>query len=109
MYSATFIFDKKQFDEAFYQLDKAIAEVAKQTSGYIGEEAWENPETGRVSNVYYWQSMDGLHELMKHPKHLKAKAAQSNWLNGYQVVISQVLRAYGDGTISHPTASFTNG
>lgn len=108
MYSATFIFDKKQFDEAFYQLDHAIAEIAKQTSGYIGEEAWENPETGRVSNVYYWKSMDGLQELMKHPKHLEAKAAQSNWLNGYQVVISQVLRAYGDKKISHPTDSFTN-
>ena len=53
MYSATFIFDKKQFDEAFYRLDQAIAEIAKQTSGYLGEEAWEHPETGRVSNVYY--------------------------------------------------------
>ena len=51
MYSATFIFDKKQFDEQFYQLDQAISEVAKQTTGYIGEEAWETPETGRVSNV----------------------------------------------------------
>ena len=40
--------------------------------------------------------MDGLHELMKHPKHIEAKAAQANWLNGYQVVISQVLRVYGD-------------
>lgn len=108
MYSATFIFDKKQFDDQFYQLDQAIAEAAKQTTGYMGEEAWENAETGRVSNVYYWQSLDGLHELMNHPKHIEAKAAQSNWLNGYQVVISQVIRAYGDGTISHPTASFTN-
>ena len=108
MYSATFIFDKKQFDEEFYRLDQAIAEIAKQTSGYLGEEAWEHPETGRVSNVYYWQTMDGLHELMKHPKHLEAKTAQSNWLKGYQVIISQVLRAYGDGAISHPTASFIN-
>jgi hypothetical protein len=109
MYSATFIFDKKQFDEKFYQLDEAIAEIAKQTSGYIGEETWENPENGRVSNVYYWHTMDGLQELMKNPKHLEAKAAQANWLNGYQVVISQVLRAYGDGEIPHPTASFING
>jgi len=108
MYSATFIFDKKQFDEEFYQLDQAIAEIAKRTSGYIGEEAWENSETGRISNVYYWQTMDGLRELIKHPKHLEAKAAQSNWLNGYQVVISQVLRTYGDGVISHPTVSLTN-
>ncbi|TCV85854.1 antibiotic biosynthesis monooxygenase family protein [Sulfurirhabdus autotrophica] len=106
MYSATFIFDKKQFDEAFYQLDQAIVKIVKQTVGYIGEEAWENPETGRVSNVYYWETMEGLHELMQNPTHLKAKAAQSNWLNGYQVIISQVLRAYGDGAISHPTTAF---
>ena len=80
--------------------------MQKKTSGYIGEEACENPETGRASNVYYWQSLEGLHEVMKHPKHLEAKAAQSNWLNGYQVIISQVLRSYGDGAILHPTKSF---
>lgn len=108
MYSATFIFDKKQFDAAFYQLDQAIAEIAKQTTGYLGEEAWENPETGRVSTVYYWQTMAGLHELTNHPKHLEAKAAQSNWLNGYQIIIAQVIRAYGDGAISHPTTAFIN-
>lgn len=109
MYSATFIFDKKQYDEEFYKLDDAIAKIAKQSVGYLGEEAWENPETGRISNVYYWETMDGLHELIKHPKHLEAKAAQSKWLNGYQVVISQVIRAYGDGAFPHPVSSFTNG
>ena len=109
MYSATFIFDKKQFDDAFYQLDQAIAEIAKRTTGYLGEEAWEDAVTGRMSNVYYWETMEGLHELMKNPQHLEAKAAQANWLNGYQVVISQVIRAYGDGSLLHPTASFING
>ncbi|MCB5188248.1 antibiotic biosynthesis monooxygenase [Methylobacillus caricis] len=107
MYSATFIFDKKQFDETFYQIDQEIAEFARKTTGYMGEEAWENPETGRVSNVYYWETMQGLQELMQHPRHLEAKAAQSNWLNGYQVIISEVLRAYGDGTIAHPTDALT--
>jgi heme-degrading monooxygenase HmoA len=109
MYSATFIFDKKQYDEEFYKLDNAIAEIAKNSVGYLGEEAWENPETGRISNVYYWENMDGLQELMKSPKHLEAKAAQSKWLNGYQVVISQVIRAYGDGAFSHPASAFKNG
>ncbi len=108
MYSATFIFDKKQFDQEFYRLDQAIAEMAKKTSGYIGEESWENPDTGRISNVYYWHTMDGLHELMQHPEHLEAKKAQANWLDGYQVIISQVLRAYGDGSIAHPTASISH-
>lgn len=102
MYSATFIFDKKQFDDDFYELDKSIAEAAKNTQGYIGEEAWENAQTGRIANVYYWETLEGLQELMQHPKHLQAKAAQANWLNGYQVVIAQILRAYGDGSFAHP-------
>jgi heme-degrading monooxygenase HmoA len=108
MYSATFIFDKRKFDEEFHRLDQAIAECAKQSAGYLGEEVWEHPETGRISNVYYWQSMEGLQELMKNPKHIEAKASQSNWLNGYQIVIAQVIRTYGDGAISHPTSSFIN-
>src|SRR5690606_5532073 len=106
MYSATFIFVKKQFDEEFFALDKAIAEVAKNSSGYVGEEAWENAESGLISTVYYWETMDGLKELMNHPKHLEAKAAQSKWLNGYQVIISQVLRAYNDNAFEHPLSSF---
>ncbi|MCB4811241.1 antibiotic biosynthesis monooxygenase [Methylovorus menthalis] len=105
MYSATFIFDKKQFNEAFYALDNAIAEAARQTSGYLGEESWENPSSGLIANTYYWKTMDGLQALMQHPKHLEAKAAQANWLNGYQVIISEVLRTYGDGKINHPTSS----
>ena len=106
MYSATFIFDKRQYDEEFYKLDYAIAELAKLSTGYLGEEAWENSETGCISNVYYWETLDGLNELMESPKHLEAKAAQSKWLNGYQIVISQVIRAYGDGTLPHPTSAF---
>ena len=106
MYTATFIFYKKQFNEEFYKLDQAIAESAKMTVGYLGEEAWENTETGLISNVYYWETMEGLQALMNNPKHLEAKAAQAQWLSGYQVIISQVIRAYGDGAFHHPAASF---
>jgi heme-degrading monooxygenase HmoA len=99
MYSSTFIFAKKQFDDDFHALDNAIAVAAKATPGYLGEETWENTETGLVSNVYYWESLEALQRLMKHPKHLEAKAAQANWLDGYQVVISEVIRTYGDGKL----------
>jgi heme-degrading monooxygenase HmoA len=108
MYSATFIFDKKQFDDAFYELDKTIAAAAKETEGYLGEESWESAETGRVCNVYYWQDLKSLQSLMNHPKHLEAKALQANWLNGYQIVIAQVIRTYGDGSIVHPTSVFNS-
>jgi heme-degrading monooxygenase HmoA len=70
--------------------------------GYLGEEAWENPANGLVSNVYYWDSMAALQQLISHPAHREAKAAQARWLKGYQVVIAEVVRSYGDGGIAHP-------
>jgi heme-degrading monooxygenase HmoA len=105
MYSSTFIFSKKQFDSEFYRLDQAIAEAAKEIPGYLGEEAWENTSTGLVSNVYYWQTLEALQELIKHPKHQEAKAKQANWLDGYQVIISEVIKSYGDSKLTMLTAS----
>lgn len=100
MYSSTFIFAKKQYDAEFYRLDQAIAEAAKSISGYLGEEAWENTSTGLISNVYYWESLEALQALIRHPKHLEAKAGQANWLDGYQVIISEVIKTYGDDKLS---------
>jgi heme-degrading monooxygenase HmoA len=107
MYSSTFIFAKGQFDDEFHRLDEQIAAAARATPGYLGEEAWENPSNGLVSNVYYWESLQALRALIENPTHLEAKAKQSNWLEGYQVIVSQVLRTYGDGKLSKllPTQS----
>lgn len=96
-YTATFIFAKKQFDDDFHRLDQAIAEAVRATPGYLGEEAWEDPARGLYANVYYWESLEALEVLIRHPAHQRAKAAQSRWLDGYRVVIAQVLREYGDG------------
>lgn len=100
MYSSTFIFAKGQFDETFHRLDAEIAAMAKAIPGYLGEESWENPTSGLISNVYYWESLEALQQLVQHPRHQQAKAAQSQWLDGYQVVIAQVLRCYGDGKLA---------
>ncbi len=97
MYASTFTFAKKQYDDDFHRLDQAIAEAAKQIPGYLGEEAWENDRL--LSNVYYWDSLEALQALMQHHTHLQAKARQGEWLDGYQVVIAQVLRTYGDGKL----------
>jgi heme-degrading monooxygenase HmoA len=105
MITATFIFDIKQFDEAFHALDARIAAAARETSGYIGEDAWEDPKTGRVANVYYWEDETGLKQLISHPDHIEAKRIYSQWLGGYQVMISQVLRTYGDGQLSRSIAA----
>lgn len=100
MYSSTFIFAPGKFDEEFHRLDQQIAETAKAIPGYLGEESWENRQTGLVSNVYYWDSLESLQQLIQHPKHREAKEQQANWLEGYQVVISEVLRTYGDSRLT---------
>jgi heme-degrading monooxygenase HmoA len=109
MYTATFTFAKREFDEAFHALDQVIAQIAKSIAGYLGEESWENPGTGLVCNVYYWDSLDALRQLIDHPVHLQAKQRHGQWLNGYQVTIAQVLRSYGDGGMVHPLATTDSG
>lgn len=108
MYTATFTFAKKQFDERFHRLDDEIARVARETPGYLGEEAWENPASGLTSTVYYWDSLEALAVLMHHPVHLEAKASQADWLAGYRVVIAQVIRSYGDDRLD-PLPAVSNG
>lgn len=95
MYTSTFIFAKKEFDDEFHALDQAIAAAAKAIPGYRGEESWENPASGLVSNVYYWDSLEALQVLMTDPSHLLAKAGHAKWLEGYRVVIAEVRREYG--------------
>ncbi|WP_415873308.1 antibiotic biosynthesis monooxygenase family protein, partial [Burkholderia ubonensis] len=60
------------------------------------------PNAGLIQNVYYWESEEALQQLIAHPAHLEAKAKQARWLDGYRVVISKVLREYGDGRLVPP-------
>ncbi|MFG6486384.1 antibiotic biosynthesis monooxygenase family protein [Roseateles sp. BYS78W] len=102
MFTSTFTFAAGDYDDEFHALDARIAEIARAIPGYRGEETWENTATGLISNVYYWDSMESLQQLMSHPQHREAKQAQARWLKGYQVVIAEVMRSYGDGGIPHP-------
>jgi heme-degrading monooxygenase HmoA len=105
MFTSTFTFAKRQYDDEFHALDQVIAEAAKSIPGYLGEEAWENAATGLISNVYYWDSLEALEKLMTHPAHLAAKRQQARWLDGYQIVVARVIGNYGDGGIAHPIGS----
>ncbi len=104
MYSATFTFLAGDFDDDFHALDETIARAARAIPGYVGEEAWENPRTGQVSNVYYWTTLEALQTLIHHPAHRLAKQQQGRWLQGYQVVIAEIVGCYGDGRLDHPLA-----
>ncbi|ANH67723.1 antibiotic biosynthesis monooxygenase [Mitsuaria sp. 7] len=103
MFTSTFTFYKGEYDADFHALDNAIAEMAKAIPGYLGEESWENAALGLITNVYYWESMAALRQLMAHPLHLEAKQQHTRWLKGYQVVVGEVVSMYGSLDI-HPLA-----
>jgi len=54
---------------------------------------------GLFPTVYYWETLEALLALTQHPKHLAAKAAQGNWLDGYQVMISEIIKFYDDSRL----------
>jgi len=101
MISASFIFNKREYDDEYFALDGQIAEIARTTQGYIGEEAWQNTENSKVCTVYYWEGREGLRELMASAEHLRAKSLSSRWLAGYQVVVSEVIATYGTEDYDH--------
>lgn len=95
-YSSTFIFEMRNPDDEFERIDGEIAERARRIPGFLGEEAWGNPETGLHAEVYYWSSMEALRELIGMDTHRLAKSRSQEWLGDYRVVISEVLSVYGD-------------
>lgn len=94
-YSSTFIFETGDLTDEFHRIDSEIATRARQIPGFLGEEAWHNPETGLHAEVYYWSSMDALRELIAMDTHQLAKSRYGEWLGQYRVVIAQVQAVYG--------------
>jgi hypothetical protein len=107
MISATFIFQKKDYDDEFLRLDAVIEEANLRNPQFLGKDSWANPEKGLSCVVYYYQSMAGLVDLKNIAAHKEAKAGYARWYAGYQVVIAEILSSYGDGTIAHPTPGVT--
>ena len=103
MYSATFIWEPGEYDDEFHRLNDIIDDVANSLPGFIGVDGWQKSDGKRMCAVYYWDSLETLKTFSRHPAHLEAKKQYSRWYNGYHIVVSEVLRSYGDGAIDHPT------
>jgi ribosomal protein S18 acetylase RimI-like enzyme len=99
VYSSTFTYIAGEFDDEFYELDNKIAEAARSIVGYLGEETWENKETGKVSNIYFWDSLESLQKLIQDPNHIIAKQKSTKWLESYHVTLSKVAKTYGNKNI----------
>ena len=103
MYSAAFIFRPGKYDDEFHRLNKLIDKAANETDGFIGVESWKSASGDTMNATYYWESLEALQTFSRHSKHLEAKKQYSRWYDGYHIVISEVLRSYGDNTIAHFT------
>ena len=98
-YSSTFIFETKDLTDEFQRIDSEIATRARQITGFLGEEAWHNEDTGLHAEVYYWTDLDALQELMSMDTHRLAKSRHREWLGEYRVVISEVRSVYGNAIL----------
>jgi len=103
VYSAAFIFKPGNYDDEFHRLNGLIDQAANATEGYLGAETWHSQDGTVLNATYYWESLDALTQFSRNPHHLEAKKQYSRWYAGYHIVVSEVIRSYGDETIPHFT------
>ena len=104
MIIAQFIFRPGTYDERFHELDGQIDAFAASLPGFVGVETWQSAD-GAVKNAcYYFDDMAAVRELSQFARHQEAKAEYQRWYDGYQIVVSEVRAAYGDGRLPHLTA-----
>ena len=107
MYCASFTWEAGSYDEQFHQLNALIEEVARSLPGFVAVESWQAPDGPRRCAHYWWRDLASLDTFSRHPAHLEAKRQYARWYRGYQVVLLQVLRSYGDGGLTPLPAAAT--
>lgn len=105
MFIAAFHWLPGQYDEQFHELNARIDAVARANPGFVGAESWQGADGSRRCATYYWRDMASLQAFAHDPAHLEAKREYARWYDGYHIVISQVLRSYGDGRMPHLAAN----
>jgi heme-degrading monooxygenase HmoA len=103
MFSAAFIWEPGTYDAEFNELNALIEAAATSTPGFLGVEEWQSENGKRRNATYYWDNLESLKALSMHPKHIEAKGRYAQWYNGFHVVISEVIRSYGDAGFKHFT------
>ncbi len=107
MFCATFIWEPGTYDAEFHRLNDLINAAALSLPGYLGVESWQNTDGSRRCANYYWSDLDTLRIFSTHSAHLEAKRQYARWYKGYQIVVTEVIRSYGDGQIKHITDGAT--
>ena len=105
MFACSFIFTPGDYDDEFYRLDDSIQKYAESMPGYLGTDRWFSEDKLSKNVIYYFKDQDSVREFANFSDHKEAKAKYAKWYKGYQVVISEVKAAYGDGNYPHITNS----
>jgi heme-degrading monooxygenase HmoA len=103
MFCAAFIWEPGSYDAEFHRLNDIIDQVALGLPGYLGVESWQNADGSRRCANYYWADLETLRAFSVHPAHQEAKKRYAEWYKGYHIVVSEVIRSYGDGAFAHIT------
>jgi heme-degrading monooxygenase HmoA len=103
MYSAAFIFEPGTYDDRFLTLDAQIEAAAQANPGYLGRETWKSEDGKSFNATYYWKDLESLQVFSANPQHQEAKSDYQRWYKGFHIIISQVIRSYGDGALEHIT------
>jgi heme-degrading monooxygenase HmoA len=103
MYCASFIWEPGTYNDALHRLNDIIDQVALSLPGYLGVEYWQNDDGSRRSANYYWDDLEAPRTFSTHPAQQEAKRQYAQWYKGYHIVISEVIRSYGDGHFPHIT------
>jgi heme-degrading monooxygenase HmoA len=104
VFAVSFIFRPGAYDEEFHRLDSATQAIAETTEGFLGSETWWSDDRAVCNAVYYWQDRRQLADFARAIPHRAAKASCDRWYDGYQVVVTEVRGAYGDGRLRHITS-----
>ncbi|MBA7932663.1 hypothetical protein HV127_15600 [Klebsiella sp. RHBSTW-00215] len=107
LWQATFIFEKREYDDEFYTLDRQIEQATLQSTGYLGMESFRSADGKRLINNYYWSEREGMDASINDAHHLQAKQKSAQWIAGYQVIIAQIESTHNH-QLEHPLQSFSH-
>jgi heme-degrading monooxygenase HmoA len=97
--SAQFIFKPGTYDDEFHRLDAEIEAYVATIPGFLGAEKWVSFDGQTKNSMYYFETMDAMFQLSRFDAHREAKGKYKNWYDGYQIVVSEIKKSYGDGAI----------
>lgn len=105
MYMVNFQFEQSHWDAEFKRLNSLISAAAEVSDGYLGAEIWISADGRRRNATYYWKSMEALRAFSRHSAHQEAKKQYRRWYKGFHVVVSRIVRSFGDDVFGHITSN----